>query len=171
MYDDLATPGRRATSRSARLAVVRDADGAVLLASPTFETDAAGFLDTCRDWLVEERRHRTFRPTNTPVGMFDSLAGDLGPMRQAMRDGDQPTVELTDHPGWGPAADAARVVEGAIAAWTGNVWGERRPAKATTVTARRSTTCPKCGALPSRAALRERICEACGADLPRPGRT
>jgi hypothetical protein len=161
----------RATTRSARLAVVRDADNVVLFAGPTFETDADGFLDLCRDWLVQERHHSTFRPTNTAVGMFEELSGDLGPMRDAMRAGAPLTVELVDHHGWGPAADAARDVQDALAVWTGaNVWGGHNPAKAPLATAKRHTTCPACGASPSRAGIRERLCDVCGADLPRPGR-
>lgn len=182
--DDLATADRRARPRPAKLAVVRNDEGRVLLATPTFEPDEACFLDACRDWLVEERRHASFRETNTSTGPFDRLDGTLGPMRQAMRNGTPVTVELTDHLGWGPAADAARAIPDAAAVWTTRIgWAEARPAKrirsrrvstrsveAGSAKPAQRITCPKCSAAPTRAALRERFCQECGADLPRPGR-
>lgn len=162
----------KAASRAAHSAVVRDADGTVLLATATYCTSGDELLSALRDLLVVERRHDTFRPTNVPSGAGDGLErGDLGPVREAVRAGRDLTVDLRAHPGWSPAADAARSVDGALAVWTGRTdWADEAIAPAPIRIAKRHTTCEACGASPTRVALRERICQGCGADLPRPGR-
>lgn len=187
--DGLTPADPRARTRPTKLAVVRNAEGRVLLASPTFEPDEEAYLDSLRDWLVEERRHPSFRENNTSMGPFDRLDGTLGPVRVALRDSAPLEVELIDHLGWGPAAEAARAIPNAAAVWTTRTgWDDptkkkrsrakkakdgaaaKRGGLVQDVVPARHTTCPECGAAPSRIALRERICDACGADLPRPSR-
>lgn len=169
----MAGSTRRASTRVARSALVRAPDGTVLLATATYCTSGDDLLAACRDWLVEERRHESFRPTNTPQADDDGLErGDLAPLREAIRAGARLTVELQQHPGWSPAADAARSAADALAVWTGRTgWADETIAPAPIRIANRHTSCPACGAAPTRVALRERLCQECGADLPRPGRS